>query len=162
MAVVDPFLPSARVVLTSALNELQGALSELDAEALNRRPGGDETNSLAVLAVHSLTSTRSWLSVATGAQLPERDRDAEFRATAGSADELREFVLGMGRDCQQLLDVDGPIDWTAMRATHARPNEEPEEVVASFALMHALAHLQEHVGQMLLTRQLLDGRVGRD
>lgn len=140
---VDPFLPAARVVLAEALNELSAAVGGLDAEALNRRPGGDGTNSIAVLVVHALTSTRWWLSVATGAQLPDRVRDDEFRAVAASGDELRAFVLRVGGDCQALLAGDGRIDWSAMRAI-----EGEESVVASFALLHALSHLREHVGQV--------------
>lgn len=38
--------------------------------------------------------------------------------------------------------------------THARMSGGAEQVSAAWALLHALEHLREHVGQMQLTRQL--------
>ncbi len=151
----DPFLAGAATILEEALGEMRQAIDGAPGAALNWRPGGNETNSIAVLAVHSMSSTRSWISVATGAALPERDRPSEFRATAEGVDELKRFVASMEKDCQALLAVANVADWSVMRATHARPAPDAEPAVsAAWAIMHALEHLREHVGQMLLTRQL--------
>lgn len=152
---MDPFIGTARYTLKQSLNDLRGCLDGLSVDALNWRPPAGETNSIAVLTVHAMSSTRSWLSIATGAPLPERDRDREFEASAASADELRAWFDDMASQCAALLDTKEPVDWSAMRATHARPNPgDPEQVPAAFALVHALEHLREHVGQTALTRQL--------
>ena len=110
---------------------------------------------MAVLTVHALHSTRSWLSVATGAPLPPRDRPSEFRASADGAASVHAFVEEMTRDCRALPAEPSSTDWGAVRRTHARPTgDDVEEVPAAWALLHALEHLREHIGRMLLTRQL--------
>ena len=70
----DPILIASQHILKTAVDDLRGSVDSASADALNWRPAGDDTNSLAVLAVHSMTSTRSWFSVAVAAPLPERDR----------------------------------------------------------------------------------------
>ena len=153
----DPFLAAAREVLALALTEMRGCIEGASTEALNWRPGGDDTNSIAVLAVHAVGSTRTWLSIALGAPLPERDRAAEFLATADGAQTLLERFDAIARDCTVLLEAAVEIDWRALRAAHSRPGADaPRNVLAAWALIHALEHLREHEGQMFLTRQLWD------
>jgi uncharacterized damage-inducible protein DinB len=155
----DPFVRAARDLLGVTLGDMRPAIDGASKEALNWRPGGDDTNSIAVLAVHSMASTRMWFSVAVGASLPERDRPSEFRATAEDAPGLLRFVADMERDCLGLLDGARDIDWTAMRRTHPRPRPGADErVTGAWALLHALEHLREHAGQIALTRQLWDQR----
>jgi hypothetical protein len=154
----DTFTGSARDILDTAVTDMRAAIGGLDADALNWKPV-DGANSIAVLAVHSMHSTRSWISIAAGAGLPERDRDSEFVAEAADAASLTAFVDGMADDCRALLKGAAVGDWSAMRVTHPRnrPDAEPQ-APASWALLHALEHLREHVGQMQLTRQLVNGR----
>lgn len=155
----DPFLAAAREVLSLALSEIRGCVEEAPAAALNWRPGGDDTNSIAVLAVHAVASTRSWLSVAIGAARPDRDRDAEFLAIADDGTAFLEQFDAVAGDCAALLDTPPTIDWSAMRTAHSRPGSDlPRSVLAAWALIHALEHLREHQGQMFLTRQLWDQR----
>lgn len=156
----DPVLQAAQRVLDDALTAFDEAIAGLDAEALDWRPAPD-ANSLAVLAVHALHSTRSWLAVATGAPLPPRDRPAEFLASAEDAAALRASTAAIARDCRALLADPPSVDWAAMRRTLARPGSgDPTAVPAAWALLHALEHFREHVGQMLLTRELWLARAG--
>lgn len=150
----DIFLASAKDIFRRALADLQSAIDGCTEESLNWRPAGDDTNSLAVLATHSLASTRSWLSIAVGSALPPRERDEEFRAQTGP-DDLERYVAEMSAECVALLSEREPVDWQALRPTHTRPSDDPE-VPAAWALVHAIEHLREHTGQMLLTRQLWD------
>jgi len=155
----DPFLDAVRPMIDRALDDLRRCVDAADAEALNWRPGGDDTNSIAVLAVHSLHSTRSWLAVAMGAPLPERDREAEFLASVAGAGELLALAGPVGDDCRALLSRPAPDTWQVPRRTHPRPAADaPRDVTAAWALVHAVEHLREHTGQMLLTRQLCDLR----
>lgn len=155
----DPFIAAARHLLHDTLDEMRAAIDGASSDALNWRPAGDASNSMSVLTVHALHSTRSWLSVATGAPLPERDRPSEFRAEIPDAAALLALIDAMGGDCRRLLKEASGIDWAAMRATHARPNSgDAEEVPAAWALLHALQHLREHAGQLSLTRQLAETR----
>jgi uncharacterized damage-inducible protein DinB len=152
-------LVAARAILEDALEAMRTATEGASTEALNWRPAADDTNSLAVLGVHAMHSTRSWLSVATGAPLPPRDRDSEFIATAGDVVALQDWIEAMAVECRALLQRPASSDWGVMRKTHARPSLNwPTEVSAAWALLHALEHLREHTGQMLLTRQLFEAR----
>jgi uncharacterized damage-inducible protein DinB len=155
----DPIIIAASEILDLALADMSAAIDGAPAEALNWRPGGAETNSIAVLATHALASTRSWFACATGSERPQRDRPSEFKATAAHVAELRTYVDTMGAECRAMLERADVRDWSVLRPTHARPGGDmPAEVTAAWALMHALEHLREHVGHVGLTRQLWDSR----
>jgi uncharacterized damage-inducible protein DinB len=157
----DPIIVAARENLATALGDLRPAIEGASAEAVNWRPDGDGTNSLAVLGVHVMSSTRWWLSVAMGVQLPERDRDSEFVATVADAAVLLAIVDRLARDCDAMLAGATTVDWNAMRQTGPRTRAgASEDVTAAWALVHAFGHLREHVGQIMLTRQLWERRGG--
>src|SRR5262249_19148033 len=156
----DPILATTRETLRTAVTDMRRCFDGASPETLNWRPAGDDTNSIAVLAVHSMTSTRSWFAVALGSPLPERDRPSEFRATSSGAGALTAFVDEMARDCVHLLDDATDVDWSTQRKTHARPNpDHPDHFSAVWAMLHALEHLREHTGQLLLPRQLADAHL---
>ena len=157
----DPLTAAAREALLLSYAELRETIEALPADALDWRPAGDDSNSIAVLVTHAMHSTRSWLSAALGAPFPERDRPAEFRVRDIQPDALVAFCEQMTNDCLSLLDPSRTIDWSALRDTHPRnrPGAEPQ-VTAGWALLHAMEHLREHVGQAFLTRQLWE-RLGR-
>ncbi|MCH7999684.1 MAG: DinB family protein [Chloroflexi bacterium] len=148
----DPILTSARAVLRGACADIHAAIDGLPTDALNWRPAPEDTNSIAVLAIHSLTSTRHWLCVAVDEPLPSRDRDAEFEATARKPAELLHFVDSATAVCLSLIDKDRVVDWSALRS------HWDDKLFAAWALLHALEHLREHVGQISLTRQLWEQR----
>ena len=155
----DPLLTSARAVLRAARDDMRAAIDGLPTDALNWRPTADDTNSIAVLAIHSLSSTRHWLSVAVDEPLPSRDRDAEFEATTRKPAELLHFVDSATAVCLSLVDKDRVVDWSALRS-HWDDKQETK-FFAAWALLHALEHLREHVGQISLTRQLWEQRESR-
>jgi hypothetical protein len=152
--VTDPLLAAAGALIDTSFKAVERAIEGAPAEALNWRPAGEGTNTIAVLAVHALHSTRWWLSVATNAPSPERDRPSEFEASAGSAEELVAFVTSIAEDCRSLL-LDRTFDASASR-TSTPAYGPPETVTAAWALLHALEHLREHVAHLELTRQLWD------
>jgi hypothetical protein len=93
-----------------------------------------------------------------GSRLPERDRDAEFRAAPSDADEFRRFAEAASNECMEALRSADSVDWTAMRATQGRGGDAPPEVPAAYALIHATEHLRGHVDQVSLIRQLWEHR----
>jgi hypothetical protein len=152
--VADPTIEAAEDLLRTALADLRGAVVGMSADELNRRPAGEDTNSIAVLATHSMHSTRAWLSVAVGAEPPARDRPAEFRVVA-STDELLTLLDEMGGECVALLEgATFDPDRTGLAPWRQGPAAD-EPVPAAWALIHALVHLREHVAHAQLTRQLL-------
>jgi hypothetical protein len=150
--VADPVIEATRVVLEESLGEISKGVADLSVDELNARPAGGETNSVAVICAHALGSTRSWLSIAFGLPQPPRDRAAEFRtvADAGFKDWTAQAIAGIFA----MLDVatwDANI--SAVPAWNARLGAEPRS--APYSLLHALAHLGEHVGHLHMTRELL-------
>ncbi len=155
----DPLLSAAQITVRRTLIEMKESVAAFPGEGLNWRPAGEDTNSIAVLSTHSLHSTRSWLSTAVGEPLPERDRDAEFRVEASGAYGLLALFDEMSEQCVALLEPSRSVDWAEIRRTHTRPEPDDDpKVPAAWALLHAIEHLREHLGQMWLTRQLWDAR----
>ena len=152
----DPILTSARDLLRRARDDMRAAIDGLPPDALNWRPAGDDTNSIAAMANHAVTSARTWLSVAVEAPLPDRDRPTEFDFTARDSGDLLAFVDGLFEDCLSLIDSSRTVDWAALRK-HWDPGRDIE-LFPAWALLHALEHLREHVGQISLTRQLWEAR----
>ena len=152
----DPILTSARDLLRRARDDVRAAIDGLPPDALNWRPAGDDTNSIAAMANHAVTSARTWLSVAVEAPLPDRDRPTEFDFTARDSGDLLAFVDGLFEDCLSLIDSSRTVDWAALRK-HWDPGRDIE-LFPAWALLHALEHLREHLGQISLTRQLWERR----
>jgi uncharacterized damage-inducible protein DinB len=151
---------AARHMFDRCVADMRSAVEGASADALNWRPTLDETNSIAILTVHAVTSSRTWFSVATGVPEPERDRDAEFRTIAANADELLEVLDRVAAECRRVLATEDDIDWAAPRTPSRRPGSAPETITAGWTLLHALGHLREHVAHLQLTRQLWDARQG--
>jgi hypothetical protein len=155
--VSDPFVAAASEIIGDSLRDVRAAVEGLSPEGLNWRPPADDTNSIAVLVVHVLHTTRWRLSVATDAPAPDRDRPSEFAFTASDASELLKFVDEMSGDCLRLLADAGDFDAGASRTS--RPSyRPPETVTAAWSLLHAVEHLREHVAHLQLTRQLWEAR----
>ena len=154
----DPAIDAARDILGDSLAELRTAVDGCSADELNRRPVDDDTNPLAVLATHAMHSTRSWLCLATGAPLPERDRPAEFRVVVDDPGAFMEWLGSMGDECRALLRGDVSYDPARSSTAPWRSDGAGEPVTAAWALMHALEHLREHVGHAQLTRQVIELR----
>ena len=155
----DSLLPSIRYVVTEDLKDLRAGVEGLPGEALDWKPAGEDTNSIAVLATHVLHSTRSWLSVAVGAPLPDRDRESEFRVRSDDPAALLAFIDDFSSQIKALLDSTREVDWEANRKAHARPDPSlPDYVPAAWAALHAIEHLREHIAHIGLTRQLWQAR----
>lgn len=150
----DPIIAAARRAALDSFDVLRSAVSGLGPEALNARPAGGDTNSIAVLATHAMSATRVLLRVAVG--LPElpRDRDAEFAATAGSAEALLAVIEALATECLAVLDGAGPVDWSATRI-RTRGDGSTSEMAAAYALIHGIDHLRGHADEAALTRHLV-------
>jgi hypothetical protein len=158
----DPFIEAARATFAESAEALISGVSGRSAEQLNWSPPWGETNSMGVIATHAFGSARSWFACAMGAALPERDRDAEFRTIVGSPVDFVSGLMAVRAECELYLAPDEPtLLWSELRATHARPSASAgEQETGSWAMIHALEHLREHLGQLWLTDELYRSTVG--
>lgn len=153
----DPLLAAARKVVTEAFDELRRAVDGLPGEALDWRPAGPETNSLAVLVTHAMNSTRLWMRVAVGLPIPKRDREAEFGAKSADPADLLRLIDELAVESTTALDSVETVDWSALHPWK-RASGEVVEFTTAYALIHGVEHLRGHADQASLTRHLWEAQ----
>jgi len=150
---MDPIIAVALHTFTQQEEQFLAVIAGLPNDALNWRPGPD-TNSLAVLVVHTWGAAESWMARAGGHEIA-RDRDAEFHQTADGV-MLATLVRERAARVRAATAALRPDEFATLRT---RPNGETFPV--AYCLIHALEHTQEHLGQALLTRQLWEQTHGQ-
>jgi uncharacterized damage-inducible protein DinB len=144
---MDPVVAKIAEQFRVVHGHLRDEVRDLSVEELNWKPG-PETNSIAALIVHTLGSEAEVLRVA--AKVPgERDRPAEFRATADSAADL----------IRELDQADSYLEAMVPRITAENLAEElprgdrPPETGLHW-LVTNYGHAREHLAHIQLTKQL--------
>jgi hypothetical protein len=135
-------------------------LQELDAvgpEGLNWPLVIPETNTMYASAFHASMSVRGWLQVRAAGQTIDRDRDTEFTAR-GSLDQVRDHWADTVAVSQKVLNGFGPDDYQSPRTMVflASGTERPGTV--RDCVIHALNHINIHLGHIQLARQLWEHR----
>jgi len=149
----DPIVQAARRAVAGSAKTLRQAAADLPAEALNWRPAGPDTNSIAVLTAHAMQATRLLLTMAAGLPPAPRDRAGEFAAVADGPESLLAMVDGLAAECAGVLDACEGVDWGTPRTRH-RDDGSLIEMSAAAALFHAVEHLRGHADEAALTRHL--------
>lgn len=137
--------------LITAVERIIATMDGLDADGINWKPqAAQPTNSLYVLAVHTMANAeQTVVSVLGGENLP-RDRDAEFAAVGESVDWVHERWSKLKPKIQSTLagltfeDLDREYD-------HPRRGRQ----TGWWMLVMTTNHANEHVGHAELTRDLL-------
>ena len=147
----DPILEAARRAVAQGADTLRRAVGDLPAEALNWRPAGPDTNSIAVLTTHAMHATRILATMAAGLPAPARDRAAEFAAVADGAEALLALIDILAAECATILNACEGVDWSTPR-TRRRDDGSIVEMTAAEALLFAVTHLRGHADEAALTR----------
>ncbi|MCD6030616.1 MAG: hypothetical protein K0S78_2790 [Thermomicrobiales bacterium] len=144
---MDPVVEKIAEQFQVVHSQLRDEVRDLSVEELNWKPAPD-TNSIAVLVVHTLGSEAEVLRVA--AKAPNvRDRDAEFRVSDRTADDL----------VRELDQADSYLEAMAPRITAENLAEElprgdrPPETGLHW-LVTNYGHAREHLAHIQLTKQL--------
>ena len=144
---MDPVVAKIAEQFKVVHGQLRDEVRGLSAEELNWKPA-PETNSIAVLVVHTLGSEAEVLRVA--ANVPgERDRPAEFRVSASNAEDL----------IKEIDEADAYIEAMAPRITAEdlaaeRPRGERLPETGLHWLLTNYGHAREHLAHIQLTKQL--------
>jgi uncharacterized damage-inducible protein DinB len=130
------------------LQRWQALLAPLTEAQLDARPL-PEGNSLRVLAAHTLGASRFLaVDIAQGSANPQRDRQAEFSATAQTHSKAA-LLDGLAA----LAEAIPQLDPNRLDAQQAAPDGRVLEV--RWALWHALLHASQHLGQAQILVRLI-------
>ena len=146
---------STCVYLRHAFAGMDRVLDRLDDDLVNQKPDGWGTNSVAGLIVHCCELTPSWFEMPGLGRDSDRDRDAEFAATATVSELRKRIVDATERSCELAVEFDtGPT-----AGTHPFRDFMPGTDRTDGALvLHVLEELFQHLGHMEVTADALERR----
>ena len=130
-------------------NEIFKWSDGLTDDQLNWKPAGKDTNSIGILMSHSMGIEIFSVAERVGGQSVNRDRSAEFanRATRDALVQRRAEVEARLRETFDKL--------TTADLNRAVRTSSGETSVIKF-LIGIVSHVSGHMGQVILTRKLLD------
>jgi hypothetical protein len=142
-----------------AVDQMVDIIGGLGDELANRRPGLPGANSPYAILRHCLGVMEFWGGQVVAGRTIERDREAEFEATGSIASLVvaAQQVKGTFRADAAAADPGAPP-----RGSHPGMGADELELLSQgSALLHVLEEVTQHLGQMELTRDILqDGRLG--
>ncbi|MGI8858455.1 MAG: DinB family protein [Thermomicrobiales bacterium] len=141
--------------ICAAIERILACLDGLDAEGLNWRPPAPQTNSLYVLAFHSMGSAEASIIGELGGQPVERDRDAEFTASSNSTAPLSARWAALQPRLRETLNRLTPADME--KTVHHR---RFGAMSGRAYVILAAQHPAEHAGHAELTHDLLKAARG--
>ena len=136
--------------ITEAIDRIVETHEGLTTSELNRRPPAPETNSVFLLAVHTIANAREAILQILGDKEVNRDRDAEFAAVADGT-----WLPSSDWPAQKQELLSTMQQWTCekLAETVEHPRRGPE--TAREVLLSTATHAREHTGHAELTRQLI-------
>ena len=150
---MDAVVETVRELFRAVHAELRNEVRGMDAAALDWTPG-EGTNSISALVVHTLGSEAEVLRTVR-AVAGNRDRDAEFRVKAATADDLVRALDDGDALLDELTDGMAAADLAAVRA---RGEREPRSGL--YWMISNYGHAREHLAHVQLTKQIYGMREG--
>ncbi len=154
---MDPFSAAAYDIIQTSIQDLRATVTDMDRQALNRAPAPD-TNSIAVLVAHAVTSAKTLLDAALTGRMDRgyymgTVRPAAFATRDADAATLLALLDELARTAERLTTEGARADYAAPVAYTGGESGPPR--TRAWCLLHAVEHLREHVGHAQLTKQLL-------
>jgi hypothetical protein len=137
-----------------SLDEMVAILRQLGDETANRRPRLPGANSPFAIVTHCLGVMEFWAGAMIADRPIVRDRDAEFSAT-GAVEELVTRTAAARRQLAVDLESLAPLA-PPRRPGPAGDAHLPFARTQGGVVLHILEELMQHLGQLELTRDLLD------
>jgi uncharacterized damage-inducible protein DinB len=132
-------------------NEIFKWSDGLTDDQLNWKPSGRDTNSIGILMSHIMGIEIFSVAERVGGQSVNRDRSAEFADRA-----TRDALVQRRAEVEKLLrETFDKLTTADLQRTIRTPNGE---VPVGKFLLNSLSHVSDHMGQVILTRKLLDGQ----
>jgi hypothetical protein len=153
MKLVEVFVEQIHAVHAEIRDEIRA----LPDDAVTWTPS-EGANSIAVLVTHLVGSELETVRLVAAATTA-RDRAAEFQVTGLGANELVRLLDEADAVVDELGPRIGETDLQALRVRPSALDQAPKS--GEFRLVSTLGHAREHLGQILLTKQLHENGAGR-
>jgi DinB family protein len=148
---MKPMVEVVQRMLDGQAERYGNVVDALPEEALNWRPGNDETNSVAQLVRH-VTAVQNVLLARALGESPQHDHAYSLRNDPATKEELRGLIAtAQAKKDEQLARVD------TMDMSEALPGQRGPTPRAHYVI-HTADHGQEHLGHAELTKQLWEQR----
>ena len=143
---------TANAYIRDAFTKMLTVVDRLGDSKVNVKPPGPDTNSAAALVVHCCGVSEYWLGHVGLGRPSDRDRDAEFRATASVA-ELRSRIEAARAQAE--ADVVALDAVTAPREQPGGDHKVDADRSSASIVLHVLEELYQHLGHIELTADAL-------
>lgn len=150
-------------VVRSLCDDILATLDGIPDEDLNTwvpgaaSNGGGEMNTFAALAIHTAAAGSWMLNHQVFGEEVERDREAEFHATATRAELTRRYAAWMDEMSAKLAHLD-KVD---LEAAPPSVRTGREDWNRAHWLLHVVDHTGLHLGHLQIHRQLWDAEQKR-
>jgi hypothetical protein len=132
-----------------AMDRIMAANEGRSVDERNWRPPAPDTNSLHVLAFHSIGNIRQNVFEAILGTPTGRDRDAEFQAVATESNNQADYWPTIKAELREALATIPDADLTALRQHPRRGERSVRDILIMIS-----THAAEHAGHAELTRDL--------
>jgi uncharacterized damage-inducible protein DinB len=146
---ISSYLNALRELRANVFKTLEG----VDAAGLNWVPTREQSNSLFILATHSIGSEHGWIFETMHRGPKTRNRPAEFQEKGDDISGLRRQYERTAGETEEIL---GALTEADLGTTHEAGTDGT--VTTRWIILHVVRHYSEHIGQMYLTRQLYELR----
>jgi len=149
---MKPMVEVVQRMLDGQTTRFTAVVDAMPEEALNWRPGNDETNSVAQLVRH-VTAVQGLLLGRALGEAPEYDHATSLRNDPATKEELHGLIAAAkARKDAHLARLD-EMDMSERLSTASGG-----AVLRAHYVIHSADHAQEHLGHAELTRQLWEQR----
>ena len=155
---MTPTHAGALQITRESLGFLRSSIEDVPDAALDWKPL-PTANSMAVLVVHAITSTRFFLGAGSGKASSMTDYRANARAeafrTAGvSKRQLLDMIDAFAAEAETIVAAGTEADVSGTVSLPTNDNLPVPDRNGAGTLMAAIAHLREHVGHLQLMHDL--------
>jgi hypothetical protein len=138
--------------LRHAYAQMLGVVDRLGDDRVNVKPHGPHTNSVAALVVHCCELTKFWLGHVGLDKPNERNRDAEFVATATVAELHDRVAEALKQASVDIAEIERGPTAVDNEVRLAMPEGDPSD---ASVVLHVLEECYQHLGHMELTADAL-------
>ena len=142
--------------IAGSLERLVALLDGLGEEELNWRPPAEATNSLYMLAFHTLANAEENILGTLCGGPTQRSRESEFAVRGSTAESLVDRWRSLRGRLEVALSVLSPAELDASKMHPRRGQLQGREILIIVA-----RHAAEHLGQAELTRDLMKAALSR-